>query len=160
MSRLDSFLRRLTAQAEALAFAARQIADLPGPVLELGLGHGRTYDHLKTLLPERAIYVFEREPTPSAARLVDPAMLVVGDFRATLPNAPTGARAALVHGDVGSGRAALDAALAEWLGPVLRGLIRPGGYVLTDQSLPPGDWERPDFTTSVKRYHCYRAPLG
>lgn len=160
MSRLDSFHRRLTAQAEALAFAAQQIAELPGPVLELGLGHGRTYDHLRALLPERAIYVFERAPTKTAAQLVDPAMLVVGDFRTTLPDAPIDAKAALVHGDVGSGRPEVDAALATWLGPVLRTLICPGGYVLTDQSLPPADWERPDFTTSVQRYHCYRAPMG
>ena len=27
----------------------------------MGLGHGRTYDHLRTYLPEREIYVFDRE---------------------------------------------------------------------------------------------------
>jgi len=68
LSRLDSFIRRLTAQREALAYATQQIAALPGPVIELGLGHGRTFDHLKMLLPNREIFVFERAPTPQAAR--------------------------------------------------------------------------------------------
>ena len=58
MSRLDSFIRRLEAQRACLEYAAGQIRDLPGPVLELGLGNGRTYDHLRELLPEREIFVF------------------------------------------------------------------------------------------------------
>ncbi|MGH6887075.1 MAG: class I SAM-dependent methyltransferase, partial [Geminicoccales bacterium] len=49
MSRLDSFIRRLEAQRACLDLAAARIADLPGPVLELGLGNGRTYDHLREL---------------------------------------------------------------------------------------------------------------
>ncbi len=60
MSRLDSFIRRLEAQRRCLEMGARHIAALPGPVLELGLGHGRTYDHLRQILPAREIYVFER----------------------------------------------------------------------------------------------------
>ena len=51
MSRLDSFIRRLEAQRACLALAAGRIGGLPGPVLELGLGNGRTYDHLRELLP-------------------------------------------------------------------------------------------------------------
>ena len=50
MSRLDSMRRRLTAQIDGLNWAAGQIADLPGDVLELGLGNWRTYDHLRCLL--------------------------------------------------------------------------------------------------------------
>ena len=33
----------------------------PGVVFEMGLGHGRTYDHLRTYLPEREIFVLDRE---------------------------------------------------------------------------------------------------
>jgi hypothetical protein len=53
MSRLDSFIRRLEAQRACLGYAAAQIRAIAGPVLELGLGNGRTYDHLRELLPER-----------------------------------------------------------------------------------------------------------
>jgi hypothetical protein len=60
MSRLDSFIRRVQAQRACLDRAAELIADVPGPVLELGLGNGRTYDHLREQLPARRIFVFER----------------------------------------------------------------------------------------------------
>ena len=61
MSRLDSFIRRVTAQRDCLNAAAVLVRDLPGPVLEFGLGNGRTYDHLRSLLPDRQIFVFERQ---------------------------------------------------------------------------------------------------
>ncbi|MCH8923260.1 MAG: hypothetical protein IIA67_08960, partial [Planctomycetes bacterium] len=61
MSRLDINIRRLEAQRACLNLAAEMIRDLPGPVFELGLGNGRTYDHLRAALPEREIFVFERE---------------------------------------------------------------------------------------------------
>jgi hypothetical protein len=50
----------MLAQRDCLNFAAWAIAEIPGPVLELGLGNGRTYDHLRELLPDRDIYVFEK----------------------------------------------------------------------------------------------------
>ena len=76
MSRLDSFIRRLEAQRACLGFVAGQIRDVAGPVLEFGLGNGRTYDHLRELLPERDIFVFERGGISERGR-------VVGKFRAT-----------------------------------------------------------------------------
>ncbi|MFN9941622.1 MAG: class I SAM-dependent methyltransferase, partial [bacterium] len=62
MSRLESFIRRLEAQRRCLDWAAQAIAGYPGAVLELGLGNGRTYDHLRDRLgPARAIYAFDRQ---------------------------------------------------------------------------------------------------
>ena len=55
MSRLDSFIRRLVAQRACLDHAAQLIGGLDGAVLELGLGNGRTYDHLRSLFPGREI---------------------------------------------------------------------------------------------------------
>ena len=60
MSRLDSFIRRLEAQRDCLDLAALLVRELEGEVLELGLGNGRTYDHLRQLFPNRKIYVCER----------------------------------------------------------------------------------------------------
>jgi len=53
VSRLDSFIRRLEAQRACLDHAAGLIGGLDGVVLELGLGNGRTYDHLRSLFPSR-----------------------------------------------------------------------------------------------------------
>ncbi|MBM3542582.1 MAG: hypothetical protein FJX51_11085, partial [Alphaproteobacteria bacterium] len=61
MSRLDSFIRRLQAQRACLDHAAMLVRDLPGPVLEFGLGNGRTYDHLRETFPGREIFAFDRQ---------------------------------------------------------------------------------------------------
>ncbi len=71
MSRLDSAIRRLQAQRACLDAAAALVAGLPGPVLELGLGNGRTYDHLREILPAREIFVFERRIAAHPASIPD-----------------------------------------------------------------------------------------
>ncbi len=90
MSRLDSVIRRLRAQRACLQRAAEMIRDLPGPVLELGLGNGRTYDHLRQTLPDREIFVFEREVAADPDCVPDAAHLLLGDIRETLPAAASG----------------------------------------------------------------------
>ena len=60
MSRLDSFIRRMQAQRDCLNDAVRRLADIPGPVLDLGLGNGRTFDHLRETMPDREVFVFDR----------------------------------------------------------------------------------------------------
>jgi hypothetical protein len=160
LSRLDSFIRRLTAQRDLLNQAARTIADLPGPVLELGLGNGRTYDHLRSILPGRPVYVFDRKVAAHPDSVPDAEHLFLGDFADTLPAAARrlGASAALAHCDIGSGDRAATAALARWLGPALAPLLAPGAIVLADQrlelpravALPQPDSVPPG------RYHFYR----
>ena len=61
MSRLDLFIDRMLSQRACIDHAVQRIADMPGPVLELGLGNGRTYHHLRERLPKREICVFDRE---------------------------------------------------------------------------------------------------
>src|SRR5689334_15757612 len=87
MSRLDSFIRRLEAQRACLDQAARLIEGLPGNVLEFGLGNGRTYDHLRERLPDREIYVFERQIAAHPACIPPADHLFLGDFLDTLPRA-------------------------------------------------------------------------
>ncbi len=137
MSRLESFITRLKAQRNCLDAAAKLVADLEGPVLELGLGNGRTYDHLRQLFPEREIYVFERDPAPHPACLPDPRHLVVGNLEDTLPHAAERlpALAALVHSDIGSHDAARDERVARWLAGVLPTVTRPGAVIASDRAL-------------------------
>ena len=137
MSRLDSFIRRLEAQRDCLNLAVARIADLPGPVIELGLGNGRTYDHLRELLPAREIFVFERDVRAHPADRPDPQHLLLGDFRKTLPSAGKRlpGKAALAHADMGSGDAQITADLARWLSVALPGLLGEGAWVAADQPL-------------------------
>jgi hypothetical protein len=137
LSRLDSFIRRLEAQRACLDLAAAAIRDLPGPVLELGLGNGRTYDHLRELLPAREIFVFERQLAAHPACVPDAAHLILGDIRRTLPaaRARLAAPAALAHSDIGTGDAERNAELAGWLAEALPALLAPGAWVVADQPL-------------------------
>ena len=143
MSRLDSAIRRLQAQRSCLDWAVGQIAGRPGPVLELGLGNGRTYDHLRDRLPGREIFVFERQVAAHPDCIPDDAHLFLGDFRDSLPAAAAtvaapariGGLAVMAHCDIGSGDAALTAEIAAFVGPALAPLLAPGAVVAADQPL-------------------------
>lgn len=160
MSRLDSAINRLTAQRDCLAMAASLIDGFDGPVLEIGLGNGRTYDHLHSLMPARRIFVFERQLAAHLDSTPPDADLLLGDLADTLPRAREriGARAVLAHADIGCGDEAVDRATAALLSRWLPGLLAPAGIVLCDQSLDSPRLEplSPPASVAPDRYFCYR----
>ena len=105
MSRLDSFIRRVSAQRDCLNMAKDMIADIRGPVLELGLGNGRTYDHLREIFPDREIFVFDRRVAAHPDCIPDDAHMILGDITETLGSAldQIGGQAAFAHCDIGTG---------------------------------------------------------
>ena len=139
-------LARLATQRACLDFAAARIAGLPGPVLELGLGKGRTYDRIRRIMPDREILVFDHEVHCPPALKPPSGTLFLGDFRDTLGAAVErlGNVAAMVHADVGSEDQTRDARLARDIAPLIGSLVRPGGLVLSDRQLPLPDagWDR------------------
>ena len=160
MSRLDSFVRRLQAQRACLEQAALLIQTVDGPVLELGLGNGRTYDHLRELLPDREIFVFERRVAAHANCIPDEAHLIKGDVRDTLPRADEriAAPAALAHIDCGTDDAERNAALALEISEHLASLMHPRGVVVSDQGISNQDWQQLPLPEGVAegRYYVYR----
>lgn len=137
MSRLDSAIRRLEAQRAAIDHAAHLIKDVPGPVLELGLGNGRTYDHLRSQLPHRDIYAFDRQVAAHPDCIPVAPYLLLGDFSDTLKQARSvlPEAAALAHCDTGTGDEAASRALAAAIAPLLRPLLAPGAVVISDQPM-------------------------
>lgn len=162
MSRLDSVIRRLEAQRASLDRAAALIETVRGPVFELGLGNGRTFDHLRERLPRREIFVFERQVMAHPDCVPDARHLVLGDLRQTLPWARDrfGASVALVHADIGSGDKAATAALAAYLAALLPQVLGPGAIVVCDQPLDTAALEPlpPPDGVAADRYFTYRAP--
>ena len=160
MSRLDSFLRRMTAQRLLLERAAELIEGVPGPIVELGLGAGRTYDHLRTVLPERDIYAFDNLVQAALGALPDARHLVIGDIRDTLGYAlpRIGAPAALVHNDLGSGDAVYNSATRAWLSPLVDAIAAPNGIVVTSFALDLPGSEPLALPNGIRagRYHMYR----
>lgn len=158
-SRLDRMIARLTTQRRALDRAAAEIQGLPGPVLEIGLGKGRTFSHLRKLFPERPILAFDRDlhaPPDAAPTGAD---LVLGDFRdtlAALPGRTAWVPAALAHADFGSEDRARDAAQAGWLAALIDGLMAPGGMVVGDRPMQAPRWTALPFDTPDWPYFLWR----
>ncbi len=162
MSRLVLNIERLKAQRACLDHAAELVRGLSGPILELGLGNGRTFDHLREILPGREIFVFDREVGAHPDCIPDKAHLYLGDFRDTVPRAVErfGRTAALIHADVGSADPAADAKKAAFLAASFAELLRPGGVLASDRdvgfagaqplALPNG--------AAQGRYFLYRVP--
>jgi hypothetical protein len=102
MSRLDSFIRRLTAQRDILNHVCAEVASRDGPVMELGLGNGRTFNHLREKLPGRRIVAFDRALAAHASSIPPEGDLFLGEIRDTAARF-IGIGAALVHADIGTG---------------------------------------------------------
>jgi len=160
MSRLDSFIRRLEAQRACLDRGAELIRDIDGFVLELGLGNGRTYDHLRSLFSDRKIYVCERQVAAHPDCVPPPDMLILGDMRETLPAARgrLRGRVAFAHLDVGTGDAAANQVLAAELTPILVPLLCRGAVLAADPAIECPDLEMLPLPAGIApgRYHLYR----
>ena len=161
MSRLDSFIRRMQAQRACLDMAAEALRDVPGPVLELGLGNGRTYDHLRELMPNRRIFVFERKVAAHPDCIMADDDLFEGDFRDTLPNAMTrmGERAALVHADYGAGTPDYVTGMSTFLAETLVNLVAPGAWIVSDYPIDGKGWIAVDLPDGIRpnRYFIRQA---
>lgn len=130
MSRLDSFIRRLLAQRDILNAIAADVRALDGDVLELGLGNGRTYDHLRELFPGKRIIAFDRdERRDQISRPADRDM-VVGEIQNTIAPYLTGT-AALAHADIGTGHADRDAVTLTWLPDTMARALTTGGIAVS-----------------------------
>ena len=160
MSRLDSFIRRLEAQRSVLNWAADSIAGLEGRVLELGLGNGRTYDHLRERLAGRQIHVFERDPSPNPASMPPPHLLVVGEMEKTLPDFASryGAVAILIHVDVTTGVPERDIIAFAWLPDHVAALASTGCLIVTGWPFDHPAFEALPLPDDVPegRYFIYR----
>lgn len=160
MSRLDSFIRRLCAQRACLDMAAALIADEPGPVIELGLGNGRTFDHVRELMPDREVFVFERRVAAHPACVPDDDHLILGDVFETLPRALAriGRPAVLAHADVGTGDDAGNARIAAFLAENLPPQMAGRALIVADQRIDPPGWRSHPLPEGVApdRYYVYR----
>ncbi len=161
MTRLDTVIKRLMAQRSCLNAAAAAIGDIDGYILELGLGNGRTYDHLRFLFPNREIFVFDREVASHPDCRPDEAHLFLGPMKETLLRAldRLGRKSALAHADIGFGDAEATERNVVEIGPKLPLLVRPSGFVICDQSLDRiGELSPIPLPDDVEpgRYHVYR----
>lgn len=137
ISRLEKLYFRLEAQNACLAWAFEQIAGRSGVVFEIGLGHGRTYDHLRRYLPGREIYVFDREVDSYPDCTPDDDHMLLGDLSLTLPQASArfAGQVMLAHSDVGSHSGEGNAAISGLVSTHLPKALADGALILSDLPL-------------------------
>ncbi len=158
MSRLESMRRRLTAQIEGLNWAAAQITDVEGDVLELGLGNGRTYDHLREKLPDRRIWVIDRVLQAHPSCIPPREDFLQGEADEMLVRlARQNEKMALAHYDFGFGVKDLDVKEGARLSPLIAALMNPGGLVVSQQPLVGLEKISGPDTIDPERYLFYRA---
>lgn len=156
MSRLDSMLRRLTAQRDGLNWAAARIAKQDGDVLDMGLGNGRTYDHLREIMPDRRIWVMDRllqchpDSTPPEQDFLQ------GEAEPMLQKlAASGHKMALAHYDFGRGIKEDDVAEAARLSPLIAQVMQPNGLLISGQPLVGFNQIEGPETIAPDRYLFY-----
>ncbi|UXN66708.1 class I SAM-dependent methyltransferase (plasmid) [Phyllobacterium sp. A18/5-2] len=157
MSRLDSFIFRMTAQREILNHLTGKLDGLDGPILELGLGNGRTFDHLRECFPDRRIIVFDRAVGAHKTSTPEPENMVVGEIRETAQQY-IGVNAALAHVDIGTGYDEKDAITLTWLPQLMAGLVAPNGFAVSGLELQHPHLEPLPMPPGVEkgRYFLYR----
>ena len=157
MSRLDSFIRRVAAQRDVIDAVAASGTLPEGPVVELGLGNGRTFDHLRERFPGRRIIAFDRALGAHVCSTPGPGDLVLGEIAETAAGF-AGMEAALVHADIGAGDDAVDARTLTWLPQLVVSLLRQGGLAASGLPLCHPDLEALPLPAGVAkdRYFLYR----
>lgn len=149
----------MQAQRDCLNAAAGMITDVAGAVFDLGLGNGRTFDHLRATLPDREVFVFDRVVNANPKSTPDGEHLFLGevvDQLAARQARFTGA-VALVHSDLGTGTAE-DAPLTAALIPLLRPLLAAGAVLVANNPFPEAGWDALPLPDGVpaERYFMYR----
>lgn len=158
MSRLDSMIRRLSAQRDGLSWATGVTAGIGGDVLEIGLGNGRTYDHLRELLPQRRIWVIDRQLSCHPACIPPKSNFLQGEAADMLQNlSQTPHKIALAHYDFGIGIDEKDRNEAEYLSPLIAQTMCSGGIIVSSQPLIGFSPLPAPETIPPNRYFFYHA---
>ena len=160
MSRLEDLTHRFLTQQAVLNRALEMIDGLDGIIVELGLGKGRSYDHLKERLPTRDIYVFDHELSCEREFAPPPEFWVFGEITQTLPEfcKRFSGQAAFVHSDIGTRHRAADLPLAEFVAGHLGTLLRTDAVVASDRPMDVAGWKALPALREMEHfpYYMYR----
>jgi hypothetical protein len=158
MSRLDTFISRMSAQRDILNHVAHDLGLPPeGAILEVGLGNGRTYSHLRQLFPDRRIVAFDRALNAHRTTLPQGDDFVLGEINET-GKSFAGSEAALVHADIGTGYPESEAVIMSWLPQIVADMLQSGGVAVSGLSLSHPQLQELQRLPTVEegRYHMYR----
>ncbi|CUK07647.1 class I SAM-dependent methyltransferase [Shimia thalassica] len=157
MSRLDSMMRRLAAQRDGLEWGHAMVGDTAGDYVDMGLGNGRTYDHLREIAPDRRIWVIDRILQCHPSCVPPEKDFLQGEAEEMLIKlAGSGSKIVLAHYDFGFGEKEKDVAEAARLSPLIGACMAPGGVLISGQPLVGFEQVRGPETVAPDRYCFYK----
>jgi hypothetical protein len=138
-----------------------EIKDYSGDIVELGLGSGRTYDHLRAKAPDRQIHAFDFEIAVHKVIEVDTDHVYLGSIMETFPKfcETQDRKFPLVHLDIGTKNLDRDQALYHKLNPFVLKLINKNSIVVSDRPLElTENWhQNKDLTQGAQwKYYIYK----
>ncbi len=158
MSRLNSMMRRLAAQADGLEWGNTMVDSLKGDFLDMGLGNGRTYDHIREIAPDRRIWVIDRALNCHPSCVPPEEDFLQGEAEDMLKKmAADGIKVAMAHYDFGFGDKEKDVAEAARLSAMIKDIMLPGGVLVSGQPLVGFEQVRGPTTVAPERYYFYRS---
>ena len=150
-------LRRFTAQRDGLNWAAELVADLEGDALDMGLGNGRTYDHMREILPNRRVWVMDRILQCHPSCVPPEEDFLMGEAENGLARlAEMKAPIVLSHYDFGQGIKEDDVAEAARFSPLIASVMSPGGVIVSGQPLVGFEEIQGPEHIAPGRYYFYR----
>ena len=121
-------------------------------------GNGRTYDHLREILPSRRIWVMDRVLQCHPDSTPPPEDFLQGEAEPMLQKLKAaGHRIALAHYDFGRGIKTEDVAESQRLSPLIAQVMQPGGLLISGQPLVGFEQIAGPETIAPDRYLFYRA---
>lgn len=157
MSRLDGFINRMVSQRACLNHGAALVSGIDGPAFELGLGNGRTYSHMREIMPERDIFVFERSPAAHPQSMPPENRLILGNVDETLPEALArfGDSVVLIHADLGGHDPQKNDAFARLISPLVAPFVAKGGLMISSDKMYFDDFREIDTPPDAVPGRCH-----
>ena len=158
MSRLESMMRRLAAQKTGLEWCVEQTEKIKGDFVEIGLGNGRSYDHIREIAPNKKIWVLDRilQCHPSCVPPED-SFLQGEANEVMIQMKKDNIRIALTHYDFGVGIKDKDEAEAAALSPLIKDIMVEDGLLMSCQPLVGFKQIEGPAEIPAGRYYFYKA---
>ncbi len=157
MSRLESMMRRLSAQKIGLEWAIEATKDIAGDALEIGLGNGRSYDHLREKVTNRRVWVIDRQLQCHPSCVPPKEDFLQGEAEDMFAEMKKrGMQISLAHYDFGIGVTERDEAEAARLSPMIKAVMAPDAIILSCQPLIGFTHIKGPEGIPAGRYHFYR----
>jgi hypothetical protein len=155
---LERLIVRMNTQRETLE-RVFQLNDgnVDGLILEVGLGSGRVYDHLRCQYPKNRIVAFDFKVDTRPEYSPKPEDTILGDIKETLPNfaAQNPNAVGLIHLDIGDHDHTKATLYYNSLAFHINFMTKKTACILADRKIELDGWENIDLSNLTRQWSYY-----